>query len=62
MELLTKQEYADYWKVSPGTVDKWMAEGKVKPVYTPGGTPRFRHPEERDGSRLGVATNASDAS
>lgn len=42
MPLWTKQQYADHFKVSPTTVDKWIAEGKVVPLRTPGGSPRFR--------------------
>lgn len=44
MDLLTKQEFARVWRVSAATVDKWIAAGKVRPIYTPGGSPRFPRP------------------
>lgn len=44
--LLKKDEYADYYRVSEGTVDEWVRKGKVTPIRTPGGYPRFIHPEE----------------
>lgn len=39
--LLTKREYAAYWRVSEKTVDDWTATGRVVPLRTPGGAPRF---------------------
>lgn len=56
--ILTKQEYAEYWKVSASTVDAWIAQGKIKPQRTPGGAPRFIHPEDAEYSPA-VATNAN---
>lgn len=40
-KLLLKREYAAYWRVSEKTVDDWVADGRVVPVRTPGGAPRF---------------------
>lgn len=42
MPLWTKQQIADHFQVSAATVDKWIAEKKLVPLRTPGGSPRFR--------------------
>lgn len=44
--LLKKHELAKFWGVSEGTVDKWVREGRITAVRTPGGYPRFVHPED----------------
>ncbi len=44
--LMKKRDYARFYEVSEGTVDKWVREGKVSPVRTPGGSPRFVHPDD----------------
>lgn len=42
--LLTKEEYAAHFRVSPKTVDDWVRKGVVTPILTPSGRPRFRVP------------------
>ncbi len=46
--LMKKSEYARYFGVSEGTVDEWVRRGKIVPQRTPGGSPRFIHPEDLD--------------
>lgn len=44
-ELLTTAEVAAVLRVSPATVGRWVREGKLPAVGTPGGRNRFR-PED----------------
>lgn len=44
--LLKKLEYAALLGVSSSAVDKWVKQGKITPVRTPGGYPRFIAPPE----------------
>ncbi len=39
-ELLTIAEVAAHYRVSVSTVYRWVAEGRLEVVRTPGGTPR----------------------
>lgn len=59
--LLKKTELAEYWNVSYATIDKWVAAGKLKPIRTPGGSPRFIHPEdERNAPRVGQSRKVTN--
>lgn len=40
-ELLTPGDLADLYKVSPRTVTRWAAEGRIESIRTPGGHYRF---------------------
>ena len=57
--LLKKSEYADYFSVSEGTVDTWVRAGKVTPLRTPGGYPRFIHPEDDSATAAGPMPSGS---
>jgi putative resolvase len=37
----TTQEVADLFRVTTRTIKRWVADGKLKPVKTPGGHNRF---------------------
>lgn len=39
---LTLAEAADWLRVSPRTVQRYVADGLLTPLRTPGGHPRFR--------------------
>lgn len=41
-DLLTKKQAAAYWQVGMRTLTRWMAQGRVQVVKTPGGRPRIR--------------------
>lgn len=41
-DLLTKKQAAAYWQVGMRTISRWMAQGRVQVVSTPGGKPRIR--------------------
>jgi len=42
MKLLRPKEVCELLGIHPNTLRKWVKEGKIKPVYTPKGTPRYR--------------------
>jgi excisionase family DNA binding protein len=39
--LMTPAEVADLFRVDVATVGRWAREGRLTPVPTPGGRPRF---------------------
>lgn len=39
--LMTPAEVADLFRVDVATVGRWAREGRLKPVTTPGGRPRY---------------------
>lgn len=39
--LMTPAEVADLYRVSVATVGRWRREGRLTPVSTPGGRPRY---------------------
>lgn len=44
-ELLTRQEVADTFHVALKTVTRWVEQGKLHKIVTPGGKPRFSRSE-----------------
>jgi excisionase family DNA binding protein len=40
--LLTRKEVASLFRVSPRTIKRWTADGKLTAILTPGGSPRYR--------------------
>jgi len=42
MKLLRPKDVCELLSIHPNTLRKWVKEGKIKPVYTPKGTPRYR--------------------
>lgn len=52
--LLTPAEVAALFRVDPKTVNRWVREGKIESLRTPGGHRRFRSEEVKallEGSR-----------
>jgi len=45
--LMTPAEVAAMFRVAPKTVMRWVKEGRLTAVRTPGGHRRFREPEVR---------------
>jgi predicted site-specific integrase-resolvase len=39
--LMTSAEVAELFRVDVGTVGRWRREGRLMPVPTPGGRPRY---------------------
>lgn len=40
-KLLTTRQVAEYFAVKPGTVTKWQQRGKIKPLCSINGRPRY---------------------
>lgn len=45
--LLTRREVADAFGVNSKTIARWVRDGKITEILTPGGYPRYRAAEVR---------------
>ncbi|WP_150251200.1 BldC family transcriptional regulator [Nocardiopsis deserti] len=53
VSLLTVAEVGDLFRVNPRTVNRWVAQGRIPVVRTPGGHLRFDPAEVRRLLRVG---------